>query len=804
MQYGYFNDVSKEYIITNPKTPVKWINYIGNLSFGGYVDQTGGALLCKGDPALNRILKYIPQQPASEFKGETMYIKIKGSESYTVVSPYYVPTLDNYTRYECHVGLGYSRIISEFYGIESDITIFVPLDGQREIRDIKITNLRNSKVEVDIIPLVEYTHFDALKQFTNCDWVPQTMQSKVINENNGCKILTQYAFMNKDNKVNYFTSNIPVSSYETDRKRFLGDNEYGTFESPLSLRSDELSNFEALRGDNIGALMHHIGGLDPGRSKRIILQLGQTEKITNEMENINRYRNEGEVDKEFQKLKIFWENYLDKLQVETPDKMMNTQINIYNPRQCHITKNWSRSLSMYQMGFGERGIGIRDLSQDIMGILSNSADEGREALEVLLSMQKIDGSAMHQFNPLNCEGSYGDAMEMEDRPNYYSDDHLWVVLAVLSYLKETGDFSFLDKVVPYYEKDKFDKPIKVGTVRNHLDSAIEFTWKKVGIHGLPLLGFADWADPVNLPSGAESIFVASLFGKVVFEFMKLITYLGHHNEVVKYKNYYEIMKERVNEFAWDGKWFISYFDEKGKPLGSKNNEHGKIYAHVQPWTIISGFANKEKAMEVLHSVNEILYTPYGIKLSHPGYDGYDETKGGITTYPPGTKENGGIFLHCNPWVIIAETICGNGDRAYKYYDTINPISKNNRMEIYESEPYCYPQNILGSEHPQFGLARNSWLSGTASWAYQAATQYILGIRADYHGLIIDPCIPKHWDGYKVKKIFRGSIYNIEVRNPNHISKGVKEIVVDGIRIEGSLVHFNKVGKDYHITVYMDK
>ena len=437
-----------------------------------------------------------------------------------------------------------------------------------------------------------------------------------------------------------------------------------------------------------------------------------------------------------------------------------------------------------------------------MGILSNSADEGREALELLLSMQKRDGSTMHQFNPLNCEGSHGDAMEIEDRPKYYSDDHLWIVLAVLSYIKETGDFEFLDKVIPYYEKDKLNNPMESGTVRKHLDSAIEFTWKNVGSHGLPLLGFADWADPVNLPYGAESVFVANLFGKTVFEVMRLMCFTGEYKEELRYKSYYEAIKERVNKFAWDGKWFVSYFDEIGNPIGSINNEKGQIYAHVQPWTIISGFAGKERAEVALQSVNDILSTSWGIKLSHPGYDGYEANKGGITTYPPGAKENGGIFLHCNPWIIIAEALCGNGDRAYKYYDIINPISKNNKMEIYESEPYCYPQNILGSEHPQFGLARNSWLSGTASWAYQASTQYILGVRADYEGLIIDPCIPKQWDGYKVKKFFRGAVYNIQVKNPHHISKGVKEIIVDGIKIEGMLVPFNTGKKVFDIKVYM--
>lgn len=802
MQYGYFNDFNKEYIITNPKTPVKWINYIGELSFGGFVDHTGGALLCKGDPALNRILKYIPQMPASEFKGETMYVRIKGKDSYTLFSPYFVPTLDNYTRYECHVGLGYTRIVSEFYGIECDITIFVPVGETREVRDIKITNLRNTEVELDIIPVVEYTHFEALKQFTNADWVPQTMQSRCIMQNSDMKILTQYAFMHKDTRINYFTSNYPISSFESDRRKFLGDNEYGTFESPLSLRKKELENNEALRGDNIGALMHHLGVITSGQGKRVILQLGQCENIEKEFKNIERYRQEKVVDEEFERLRKTWTRYLEKFNINTPDKLMNSQVNIYNPRQCYITKNWARSLSLYQMGFGERGIGIRDLSQDIMGLIINSPNEGRESLELLLSMEKINGSAIHQFNPLNGVGSEGDALEKADRYKFYSDDHLWIVFAIMSYLKETGDMDFLGKIIPYYEKDSHGYPIERDTVMDHIDRAIEFTRKNVGAHGLPLLGFADWADPVNLPKGSESVFTAVLFGAVLKEAIDLCNYINRYSEANKYKSYYEEMKKIVNEEAWDGEWYISYFDEKGNPLGSRDNEKGKIYAHVQPWTIISGFADKEKSEKTLQAVRDILYTDWGIKFNYPGYNKYDEEKGGITTYPPGAKENGGIFLHCNPWVIIAETILGSGDRAYEYYDTINPISKNNKIEIYESEPYCFSQNILSNEHENFGLARNSWLSGTASWAYQAAAKYILGIRPEFDGLTIDPCINSKWEGFKVRKFYRGTMYNIEVANPEHICKGVKNIIVDGISINGNKIPILSENIEHYIQVIM--
>jgi cellobiose phosphorylase len=806
MNYGHFDDENREYVITDPKTPTKWINYIGALEFGGFVDHTGGALICKGDPALNRMIKYIPQLPSSEFKGETLYLRIKQGDGYKVFSPYFVPTLDAYDRYECRVGLGYSRIVSEFYGIRTDVTIFVPLEGNtrqgREIRDIRITNLSARSLELDAIPVVEYTHFDALKQFTNADWVPQTMQSRIHWEEGGLAVLTQFAFMRQDVAANYFTSNHPVSSFESDRARFLGDNEYGTWADPLGLWEVELGNHEAHRGDNIAALLHHLGQLQPGETRRLITQLGQERNIEAALPRIRAFRDEGQVDEALDDLARFWDNSLSKMQVETPDANMNRMLNIHNPRQCYITKQWSRYLSLYQLGFGARGIGFRDSSQDVMGIMAQVPCEGAELLEKLLQVQRRNGSAMHQFNPLTMIASHGEATNAEGAPDYYGDDHLWSILAVSAYLKETGDLALLDKVIPYYEKDRQECPVESGTVLDHLQRAIEFTRGNLGVHGLPLLGFADWNDTVNLAPGAESLFNANLYGKALLEMIDLAGHLADLEAVGRYAAYYHEMKARVNEHAWDGEWYVRYFDADGSPLGSRANAEGQIYSNGQSWTVISGFAPPERARTALDSVYARLNTQNGIKLSTPGYRGFDPSKGGVTTYPPGAKENGGIFLHANPWVIIAETILGAGERAFEYYAQINPAAKNDLIDEFACEPYVYPQNILGDEHPQFGLARNSWLTGTASWAYQAATQHILGIAPTYDGLRIDPCIPAAWDGFRVTREFRGAIYQIEVQNPDHICSGVHTVKVDGQEIEGNLLPILEPGKTQHVHVLM--
>jgi cellobiose phosphorylase len=798
--YGYFDDEHREYVITTPKTPVKWINYIGTLDFGGFVDHTGGILICKGDPALNRITKYIPQLPASELKGSTLYVRFRKRQSYKVFSPFFVPTLDPYNRYECHVGLGYTRVVSVFYNIQTDIIIFIPRGEERVIQDIKITNLSGTPLEIDIIPVIEYTHPDALKQLYNADWIPQTMQSKLMAQNGDKKILVQYPFMYRDTKINYFTSNHPASSFDTDRRVFLGQNEYGTWTNPYSLQQPELNNSEALRGDNIAALLHHLGELQPDESRRIITQMGQVKNVEEALPSIEKFRAPETADMALEEMAQFWNGYLSKLQVDTPDQSMNRMLNVYNPRQCHITKNWSRYLSLYQLGLGARGIGFRDSSQDVMGIMSSAPEEGKALIHQLLHVQKRNGSAMHQFNPMTMIANEGESRYHEGAPPYYSDDHLWIILAITSYLKETGDLAFLEEIIPFYDKSKEGKPIESGSVLDHLHRAIEFTRGDVGAHGIPLAGFADWNDTVNLPAGAESLFTANLYGAALKEMIELLSYLDETASVEKYSGYYREIKECVNKYAWDGHWYVRYFDTDSTPLGSHTNEYGQIYTNGQSWQIISGFATPERARMALDSVYNRLNTKYGIKLSTPGFNGYDPDKGGITSYPPGAKENGGIFLHSNPWVIIAETILGNGGRAFEYYNQINPAAQNDRIDEFECEPYVYPQNILGDEHPQFGLARNSWLSGTASWTYQAGIKYILGIRPVYEGLQIDPCIPGGWDGFTVKRQFRNARYEIEVHNPEHICRGVKSMLVDGKSLSRNIIPVFNDGQTHSVIV----
>lgn len=791
--YGYFDDINKEYVVTDPKTPIKWTNYVGTLNFGGLMDCTGGALICKQDPALNRMTKYIAQMPQSDFKGSTIYLRVKSATGTTIFSPFLTPTLKPLDSFECRVGLSYSRWVVEAYGIRAQITAFVPQNAEVLLQDIQITNISGTPLSVDVIPVYEFSHFDALKQLVNADWVPQTMTVKAHKDVAGHVVLEQYAFMKRDVAINYVTCDRSVDSFDGDRRQFLGDNEFGSWANPLALENNHLSNSECDRGDNIAALMIKLGDLQPNQIERTITQLGQSESVANAQPTIEKYRDPQVVDAALSELAKFWTDYLETMVVNTPDEAMNSMLNIHNPRQCHTTKNWSRYLSLYQLGYGARGIGFRDSSQDLIGVMSHMPEEAREFLERLLSVQNPDGSAMHQYFPLTMEANEGDSREEEHMPNYYGDDHLWAVLASAQYIKETGNLDFLNKKISFYSKTLPLAEREVGTVYEHLKRALAFTFNNVGQHQLPLLGFADWNDTVNLPTGAESLFVANLFGTAVKELIDITEFIKDDETAAVLKNYHQTMKQRVNDTAWDGDWWVRYYTAEGEPIGSKKNTHGSIYTNGQSWPVMSGFSEGERRTQSLQAVYDKLNTKYGIKLSGPGYNGYDENLGGVSTYPPGAKENGGIFLHSNPWVMIAETIAGNGDRAFEYYNQINPAFHNDNMKVFESEPYCYPQNILGDEHKQFGMGRNAWLSGTASWTYVAGTQYILGIRPTIEGLIVDPCIPKDWSGFTAIRKFRGATYQINVHNPNNRSKGVTELRLNGKKVKGSLIPIQSEG-----------
>jgi cellobiose phosphorylase len=777
--FGFYDDAAREYVVTDPRTPTKWVNYIGTLDFGGFVDQTGGLNICKKDPANNRITGYKIDTPQNAMRGNTLYCRIKNADgTYAVLSPFFTPTLTPYDKFECRMGLGYNKWLVRMNGLEFEIKMFIPAGASQVVTDVKVRNISApADAQVDVIPLVEFSHPDALKNLTNADWVPQTMKGKAVGN-----VITQYPHMAEGRRANFMTANRPMDSFTTDRNKFLGSHGYGTYAEPGGLAEDHLDNYQALRADNgnsIAAILYRLGSIAQGQESRIIIQLGQNTSVEAAADSIARLQDPENVDAAFAALHASWRGYLDHLRdVETPDSALNKIVNTLGPRQNHATFFWSRYLSLNQLGYGgDRGIGVRDTNQDLMGVLPYMPDKAREMIEKLLSVQRFDGSSMHQFNPLTMKASIGEGQAGSEQ-DFYSDDHLWNVLSVVEYVKETGDTAFLNKVIGYYDEGTGEK--KSGTVLQHLHRALAFTPGNLGRHGLPKLGWADWNDAFNM-EGSESVFSACLYGKALLEMQELMDVLGDVKSAQGYAEEYDRIKKSVNKHAWDGEWYVSYIDKDGKLVGSKKNEEGQIYLYTQAWAVIAGFASPDRAARAMKSVQEKLDTKHGIKVMTPAYK---KTQPGISasTYTPGLKENAGIFLHPNPWAAIAETMLGHGERAVQIIDRINPLKQD--TNTYECQPDVFVQNMASDEHPQFGLARNPWLSGTVSWVNQATTKNILGIRPTYKGLMIDPAIPESWPGYTATRVFRGVACHIRVERGDGANR---VMLVDGKPVAGNVV-----------------
>lgn len=784
MRYGFFDQDKKEYIITNPYTPTPWINYLGGGDYGGIISHTAGGYSFDGDPRYKRVLRYRYNAIPEDQPGRYIYIRDNKSENYWSAS--WQPVKRDYDYYKCYHGLGYTAIEQKVDDIKTSITYFVPGNHSMEIWWLRVKNHSAQQRDLGLFTYAEFSFFDAVKDQQNLDWTQQIQQGDF--EDN---IIYWNAFMKYWDYI-FMTSSMPVSSFETSREAFIGS--YRDLSNPVVVERGYCDNNEARRANGAGVLNNNIT-LEAGEEKEIIYLLGTTPDKDISKKEIGNFLKVDRVKREFVNLKKYWDKYLNKCQVETPDDEMNLMLNTWNPYQCKTTFNWSRFVSLYQLGIN-RGMGFRDSAQDILGVVHSIPDESKELIIKLLKCQHSKGNAYHLFYPLTGEGSIGEAGE-DGSVDWYSDDHLWVILSVTAYIKETGDLAFLEELVPYVDSKK------KASVLRHLCQALEFTESHKGKHNLPLAGFADWNDTINLDHGngtAESVWTGMLYSYVLKEMIDLLQYIKQEELADKYNDYYRKQIGDINKWAWDGSWYLRAFDDNGQVVGSSKCESGKIFLNPQSWSIIAGITAKENRKKLLENVKKYLNTEYGVVLLYPAYHEYDKSKGGITTYPPGAKENGGIFLHTNPWVMIAEAIEGNGEQAYQYYRQVLPPCRNEIADIYEVEPYVYCQNILGKEHPQFGLGRNSWLTGTAAWMYRAAVYYILGIRPDYDGLIVDPVLPSEWNGFKVRRVIRNKILKIEC-----IRKGEKSIEINGEKIsDTNKIKYSRLNKkENNIRVYFN-
>ncbi|MCF8378115.1 MAG: glycosyl transferase [Bacteroidales bacterium] len=808
MKYGNFDDKNREYVITNPKTPWPWINYLGQKDFFSLLSNTGGGYSFFRDARLRRITRYRYNNVPIDDNGKYFYINDGGD----VWSPGWKPVKAKLDTYECRHGLGYSKIKGERNGIEAEVLYFVPLEVQGEVQRVRIRNTSGKKKSIKLFSYVEWTLWNALDDMTNFQRNYSTGEVEI----EGSALYHKTEYRERRNHYAFYSVNADIASYDTDRESFVGL--YNSLSEPEVVLSGKSRNSKAQGWSPIASHCLEIY-LEPGESKEFNFVLGyienkQEEKFT-EHPVINKkkahkmmalFETPAQVDAAMLKLKAYWDKHLSTFNIETGDEKLNRMVNIWNPYQNMVTFNFSRSASYFESGIG-RGMGFRDSNQDLVGFVHMEPELSKQRILDLAATQLADGGAYHQYQPLTKKGN-------NDIGGNFNDDPMWLVFGVSSYIKETGDWSILDEKVDFN-----NDPALAAPLFEHLKRSFHYNQNRLGPHKLPLIGRADWNDCLNLncfsnnpdepfqttenksEGAAESLMIAGQFVLYGEEYIQICEYLEKDEEIANARVAIDLMKEAVDKHGWDGEWFLRAYDFYGKKIGSKENEEGKIFIESQGFCIMAGIGlNDGRAEKALKSVNERLACEFGIVLNNPAFTKYHIELGEISTYPEGYKENAGIFCHNNPWIMIAETLVGNGDRAFDYYSRIAPAYNEEISDLHRTEPYVYSQMIAGKDAVKPGEAKNSWLTGTAAWNYYAITQFILGIRPDYDGLIVDPVIPKSWKGFKVKRKFRGSLYEIEVMNPDHVSSGIKSISIDGKEVTELKIPAFTDGKIHKVTV----
>ena len=810
MKFGFFDDAKREYVITNPKTPYPWINYLGNEEFFSIMSNTAGGYSFYKDARLRRITRYRYNNVPLDNGGKYFYINDDGN----VWSPGWKPVKTELDSYECRHGLGYTQLKSSYNGIEAEVLYFVPLGFHGEVQRVKLTNTGTSNKKITLYSFVEWCLWNALDDMTNFQRNFSTGEVEI--EDSVLYHKTEYR--ERRNHYAFYSVNAPIDGYDTDRDTFIGA--YNDFNNPDAVLNNTSYNTHAHGWGPMAS--HRIEvELAPGESKEFVFVLGYVENddaekfiapaVINKTKAkgmIEQFSDSAKVDEGMADLRKFWDDLLSVYTLEFEDDKLERMVNIWNQYQCMVTFNMSRSASFFESGIG-RGMGFRDSNQDLIGFVHQIPEKAKERIIDIASTQFEDGGAYHQYQPLTKRGN-------ADIGGNFNDDPLWLILSVAEYIKETGDYTILDIMTPFDNDESTAKPLF-----DHLTASFNHVINNLGPHKLPLIGRADWNDCLNLncfstnpdesfqttenKSGgvAESIFIGGMFVLYGGEYAKLCRQIGKEEEAVRAEKHVEEMQQTVLEHGWDGAWFLRAYDFFGKKIGTKEDSEGQIFIEPQGFCIMAGIGVEDgKAQKALDSVDERLNCKYGIVLNNPPFTGYRLNMGEITTYPEGYKENAGIFCHNNPWIMIAETILGNGDKAWEYYSKIAPSYLEEISDLHKTEPYCYAQMVAGKDAFRPGEAKNSWLTGTASWNFYAITQYILGIKPHYDGLEVNPCIPKAWKGFKVTRKFRGATYVIDITNPNGVSKGIAEVTVDGKAIEGNVLPVIGDGATHEVKVVM--
>lgn len=810
MKYGYFDDINREYVITDPATPLPWINYLGCRDFFSLISNTCGGYSFYKDAKLLRLTRYRYNNVPADSNGRYFYLK----EGNSIWNPGWQPTQTPLDFYECRHGMGYSRFTGQKNHLKASLLTFVPLEDSCEINQLTLTNDSEQEKTIQLFSYLEWCLWNADDDMKNFQRNFSTGEVEI----EGSILYHKTEYRERRNHYALFSVNTPIDAFETDRDSFLGP--YRSNQNPSAVEKGQLSNSVASGWSPIAA--HQIDlTLQPGESKTFIFVTAYVEVPVEEKWEapgvinkktahalLSRYHNPDQVQDAFLALRHYWTELLSRYHISSDSREVDRMVNIWNQYQCMVTFNMSRSASYYESGIG-RGMGFRDSCQDLLGFVHLIPERARERILDIAATQFEDGSAYHQYQPLTKRGN-------ADIGGGFNDDPLWLIAGTVAYIKETGDFSILKEPVTFNSTPGTQQPLL-----EHLKRSFDFTATHKGPHGLPLIGRADWNDCLNLncfsaepgesfqtfgPSEgpvAESVFIAGMFVKYGRDYAQICRHTGLTKEADDADAQVEQMIQAVLKSGWDGEWFLRAYDAAGKKVGSHECEEGQIFIEPQGFCVMAGIGVKEGlAAKALESVKEKLDTKYGIVLLQPAYTYYHLELGEISSYPEGYKENAGIFCHNNPWVSIAETVLGHGSRAFEIYKKICPAYLQEVSDLHRTEAYVYSQMIAGKDARRFGEAKNSWLTGTAAWTFTNVSQYILGIRPEFDGLCIDPCIPETMTEFTVTRHFRGAIYRIHIDNTAGSQKGVKTLLVNGTPVDGNIIPYQNGVTEYNVTAYM--
>jgi N,N'-diacetylchitobiose phosphorylase len=798
MQYGFFDDKQKEYVINRPDTPRSWSNYLGSTEYGALITNNAGGYSFYKSGGQGRFIRMRFNSIPMDQPGRYIYIHDQDNKDFWSASwqPVGKP-LDKYIS-ECRHGSGYTAISSKYSEIQSETTYFVPMGQCFETWLLKLTNNSSKKRHLSVFTFVEYANnWNAMDDLLNLQYTQYTAKMNVIDGiiDHGTNVNIPSMpdnFNEKDQGRHTFQAFIggEIKGWETDLESFIGS--YRTYANPLAIEKGKLSNSIA-SGDNACGSLQIDVDLAPGESKDFIVLLGIGEAGKEGKKAVKDFGSVQKLTEELEKLKNFWHDRINAISVDTPDPEFNSMLNMWSPYNCQMTYNWSRAASMVYTASERDGLGYRDSVQDLLGVFANIPEEAGKRLELMITGQVSTGGAMPVVNKIAHQPGKEETVS-EDK--YRSDDCMWLFNAIPAYVKESGDISFYEKILPYADKGK-------DTVLGHMKRAIQFSIERSGTHGLPCGLQADWNDCLKFGQNGESVFVAMQLRLALNVYIEVAELLNKKEEVLWARPLLSNLDENIQKYAWDGEWFMRGYRYDGMKFGAAECTEGKIFLNPQAWAVMSGAAKPEQAKTAMKKVKELLFTPYGIKLCAPGYSGktdWNIVRAALMNQ--GMKENAGIFTHTQGWGVIAETMLGNGDQAYEYWRAYMPAAYNTKAEIRQIEPYVYNQSTHSDYSPRFGNSRISWLSGSAAWSFFAATQYILGIAPEYKGLSINPCIPSSWKQFCATRKFRGKNFTISVQNPKGLQKSVQQIIMNGEEMQGTFIPQEKMHDNNEVTVIM--